>query len=231
MAVTLNLDLKINGNLAGFITLPKQLDFALASATTKTLKDMQAATVQNLFGQFTIRGQWWRQSSIYGVKVVPMSAKDLTNKREANAELYTDAWWLADHEEGSTRVPATVEHLTVPALQGGKSPVRDAGSKQKLVAALRAPNIGGTRGWSVYKLDAGGGNELLLARVKKGGRFPKSKLSPGATRRDSFLVYFNRLNLQIRKVPVLLQPAHKVWERNFGFTFNKQLGEAITSAK
>lgn len=231
MPTGINLDLKIEGNIAGYLTLPKQIDFALASSVTKTLKACQVATVDSLFGQFTMRGGWWKQSSVYGIRVEPMRASDLTNRREADASLYTDAWWLVDHETGNTREPLTSDHLSSPAMRAGKSPIRDAGSKQKLIAAIRARNVGGTKGWSVYKVDAAGGNEMLFARVKRGGRFPKSKLAPDTTRRDSFLIYFNRNNLRFRKVPVLLLPAMRTFDKVFAFTFNAQLGTAITSAK
>lgn len=91
----------------GSLDVGRQVTFALASSLTAVAKEGQAAVVKDLQGTFTLRGQWFKPSNRFGIKITP------AKKTQLFSEVKTAADWLALHEAGGTKTPDG-RHIAIP---------------------------------------------------------------------------------------------------------------------
>lgn len=76
-----------------------QLPFALAKSLTMTAEDAQGKMIEELPQHFTLRTKWYMPQTPFGFKKKPATKTDF------HSEVYSNAPWLPDFEEGATRTP------------------------------------------------------------------------------------------------------------------------------
>ena len=76
-----------------------QLPFAIAKALTMTAQDAQAAVVDEMHQEFTLRTSWWQKHTPWGIKVAPAKKHDYVSA------VYTRAPWIVGFEAGEIRTP------------------------------------------------------------------------------------------------------------------------------
>lgn len=99
---------RTEGNLAGVLTLAKQIRFAVAWAATLTVKDAQQKVIQTIQDTFITRNPWFAPSNYYGIHYKPATVED------PSAELSTNAYWLVPHEEGALKHASEGQFLAIP---------------------------------------------------------------------------------------------------------------------
>lgn len=91
----------------GSLDVGKQVTFALAASLTAVAKEGQGEVIKDLQGTFTLRGQWFKPSNRFGIRVTP------ARKTQLWSEVKTAADWLALHETGGTKTPDG-RHVAIP---------------------------------------------------------------------------------------------------------------------
>jgi hypothetical protein len=86
----------------------KEIQFATAKALTKSAQDVQAAVIDKLPEQFTLRTGWYKPNTPYGFKI------RMATKQDLEAVVYTKAPWMLLHEEGGTKRSAQGKRLAIP---------------------------------------------------------------------------------------------------------------------
>jgi len=77
----------------------KQIRFGTALGLTNAAKEGQKVVMAALGDKFTLRGQWFKQSMKYGIKVKMAKPSNLASA------VHTAADWLLLHEEGGDKRP------------------------------------------------------------------------------------------------------------------------------
>lgn len=85
----------------------KQLPFATSLALNATMEQVQKKIITDLPGKFTLRKQWWKPRTKYGINL------EKSNKRSLSAAVFTRAPWMQLHETGGTKLPRGT-HLAMP---------------------------------------------------------------------------------------------------------------------
>lgn len=86
----------------------KQITFGSALGLTNTAKEGQTAVQKSLGDTFTLRGNWFAQSSKFGIRVKPAKKDNL------KAEVTTAADWLKIHETGGIKAGQGGHRLAIP---------------------------------------------------------------------------------------------------------------------
>lgn len=98
----------VEGNLAGLLTLAKQIPFAAAWAATATVREAQQKVIRTIQETFITRNPWFAPSNYFGIHYKQATAED------PSAELSTNAYWLLPHEEGALKQPHDGQFLAIP---------------------------------------------------------------------------------------------------------------------
>jgi hypothetical protein len=104
----------------------KQVNFGTAKGLTETAQEGQAAVVDALGSNFTLRGKWFEKNMKHGIKITPAT------KTKLRSEVKTAADWLEAHETGKDKTGRS-HRISVP-LWGA----RPRGSRKILYTKLRA---------------------------------------------------------------------------------------------
>ncbi len=159
-------------NIAGIVTLEKQIDFALRKSLNDAVILSQKQVVQNLRRTYTIRGSWIDQTNRYGVKV------KLTRQRgQYKVALYSLADWLEDHETGATRRSQSGNRLSLPYVGSGARPTRPSVIVKRLKPKFILPPDANNRDvqrngkrkyarqrGTAFKIDGQGGKSYVARR-------------------------------------------------------------------
>lgn len=159
------------GDIAGVVTLPKQLLYAVLQTCNDTAEDSEANVILLLKSHLHIRGNWYMPKTRFGINVTYAKKDTLTS------EVYTRADWLLEEEgfHGGVKVPtAGHTNLAEPDVEntrhGIENKIKVAEKARRLLqfsagkySSLRTKNIIGATG--AFKVRSKSGAELILQRV------------------------------------------------------------------
>jgi hypothetical protein len=190
-----------SGDIAGVLTLDRQLVYAAARALTQTAKQSQANSIAAIRQTFTTRGTWYLPSGRFGIRITPAT------KERLEAALRTAADWLIPHETGEDKVAQGGGLLAVPIVGAGR-PRPTFGSKVR--ADLKPRALGG-RG-VVIETRRG---PVLFARQD----------------RRLVAFYGLERRARIRKRSTVIEPTIQTVDKNFGRNYAEAIAEALRTAK
>lgn len=196
---------KITTSIVGNPHLDKQTIFALASGLTLTAKEIQAATIKEIEGSFTVRTNWDKPSNIFGVRIKPAT------KQKLDAWIGTAADWL----EKFIKEPAGSIVLKLPQGEFLAIPTSNVRrTKRDLIRATQRPQ-------------AIRGKRDVLLPMKSGKGFVLFQAKGPRGRGNLVALYFLVPRAKIREKDVLFGPATKVFQRRFGAIYYQQLRKAF----
>jgi hypothetical protein len=85
-----------------------QIPFATALALTRTAGRVSEAEVEKLRDAFTLRREWYKRGTRYGINV------KAANKRTLTATVFSRAPWLVQQSEGDTKDAGRHDDITIP---------------------------------------------------------------------------------------------------------------------
>lgn len=179
----------------------KQLNFATASALTKTAKDAQAAAIASLKTEFDIRTDWLEPSRKLGIRIKPAKKSDLT------AEVKTAADFLEKFEEGTQKIPRK-RYLAIPTANVRRN-------KRDIITKANRPKA--LRGKRTFLVETQRGL-VLFQRKFKGKR---TKIVP---------LYVLRQNARTPRKPTFYGPVRRAAEIRFPVNFIEALKKALETA-
>lgn len=156
---------EVTGDIAALKSLPRQLNYAAAVATTRAAKEGQAASISAIRGTFTTRSSWYQPSNQFGVKVKPATKDNL------EAEVSTRAHWLALHETGGVKRPRG-KYLAIPTANARRSN-NLAIPRPRRPRNLRRPFVVKTRSGPVLFERQAGGNIQAMYHLEPRARIRK----------------------------------------------------------
>lgn len=180
----------------------KQMTFAAASALTKTAKEGQAAVIENLPKEFTLRTNWFEPKMRFGIRIKP------AKKNSLRAEVGTDAEWLDKFETGKDKTPKN-RFLAIPMDNVRRN-------KKQLIQKSQRP--AGLRGRGDVVLQTKSGPVLF----QRQGRGKKKRL---------VALYNLETKAKIRKVSPVLTPVVKIVKGRLMRNFNEEFIKALKTAK
>jgi len=153
--------------------IQKQIPFAVSQAINATALDVQKFEYEKqLPSKLTLRNQWAKPRSKFGVNVLRFARKDAHI-----AEVGSRAPWLASHEEGATLTPKSKVRL-VPIIGGARA------TKTAKVNRRLKPRKGNAKVFfhptfhGVFRLVGRGKNkrlQMLFSTIKKARVKPRLK--------------------------------------------------------
>jgi hypothetical protein len=192
---------EVSGDVAGLLSLDRQITYAAARALTGTAKDSQAAAVEAIRGAFTTRGAWYLPGNRFGVRVTPAT------KERLEAAVRTAADWLIPHETGEDKVARGGGLLAVPLVGRGRPRPSHA---SKVRGDLKPRALGG-RG---VVLETRRGPVLFHRRDRRLVAF-----------------YGLERRARIRKRSTIIEPTVRTFGRKFGDNLAETLAKALRTAK
>lgn len=130
-------NVEVTGDIAALTSLPRQLNYAAAVATTRMAKEGQSASIRAITATFTTRSDWYKPANRFGVRVRPATTDNL------ESEVSTRAHWLALHETGGVKRPRG-RYLAIPTAAARRSNNQSA-ARSRRTRALRRPFVIETR--------------------------------------------------------------------------------------
>lgn len=170
--------IQISGDVAGVITLPRQMKFSSGRAINDTLPIAQDNAIGDLDEEYVLRGTWYKPRTKYGINTRNASFRS----DQPEGYVFTRADWLLEHEGANrgVKTPESGEHLADPedpVTRGNirrKFPIAQKAGRLLLNAQGPGSLLGGKR--RRFGRNAGHfkikskktGNELIFQRVRKG---------------------------------------------------------------
>ena len=200
----MNINISVSDNVNALLSLDKQIVFAAAKSLTQVAKESQKAVIDGIQGDFTIRSDWYLPSRKYGIRIKTATKQDLS------AEVKSSADWLAAQELGQTHTPrGGRQEIAVPtsAIQPTgreviRRPLRPRGSKNR----------------KAFIITSHRGNRLLVKRV-------------GPRPQDIIVLYVLERSAPRKKKTPMTTAVKRTVEQRFGSIFNRNLKDAIATAK
>ncbi|MEP6743835.1 MAG: hypothetical protein ABJB61_15165 [bacterium] len=96
------------GNIAGVLSLARQIRFAAVAAATATVKEAQQNVIAAIKETFITRNPWFEPANRLGIHFKPATLED------PSAELSTSAYFLIPHEEGALKSAHDGQFLAIP---------------------------------------------------------------------------------------------------------------------
>lgn len=106
--MSLEITSKVEGDIAGLATLPRQIQFAAAQTATAVVREAQKEVIETIQETFVTRNPWFAPTNHYGIHYEPATVQNPT------AAIKTRAWWLVPHETAAIKRPADGEFLAIP---------------------------------------------------------------------------------------------------------------------
>lgn len=134
-------DVKVEGDVAGVVTLPRQIKFAAASANNKTGKFAQSEIIRELDAELILRGNWYKPKTKFGINIVNATFSDA----QPEVTLYTRADWLLEEEgfHGGVKVPKpNHEHLADPEDPVTRGSIRNKFPRSQKAGVLLRNTVG-----------------------------------------------------------------------------------------
>lgn len=229
----MSVKIDVSGDIAGVVTLPKQINYATAVALTKTAKAGQSLSVKILKARNIVRGNWWEQGRKYGIKVQTAIPTRLT------AVIYTNADWLLEEEgfHGGVKTPDRhAGSLANPDIEHTRHGLRNPVKKNEKARSLlnRASR---TKAFKIVSKK--GGYTLILQRVGTDsyGNLKQNKsggyLRGRGKKRTSTLVtkYIMAKSVKVPYNPVITVPGVIAFRSHFNPFLSQELRKAIRTAR
>jgi hypothetical protein len=224
--------IEITGDLAGVITLPKQLQFAIAKSLTDVAVRSQKLIPGELNQDFIVRGDWWRKDRKHGIKI------KAATKSSFESQVYTSADWLLEAEgyHGGVKEPdGDGTNLAIPETEHTRHGIRNVVQRGEKARKLLA-NAKRTK---AFKVTAKNGKTLIMQRVgldseglplrsKRGnylrgrGKKVKSKV---------VLKYVLRPRVKVPYHPVITRTTIYATRSHFGSYLSENTRKALQSAR
>lgn len=216
--------------------IARQLPFATARAFTQTVKDAQSDIIGGLDDRFTIRNNWYKPSTPFGIKTKGARKTDLS------AEVGTNADWLADHEEGQPRRPRRSRRLALPVIGSiARKTIRNkiprASTPARLIESGRAfvmTNRAGKTGIYVFKKGVSREvRESVLLNIEQ----RNNRKFRSAAARNTFddapfeLAFGLEPTRRIRKNSAIIEPAVRTIARRLNPNFQTAMDSALKTAR
>lgn len=228
----MQVDIEVSGDLAGVITLPKQIEFGIAAALTATAKRAQTAVQEEIKKDLVVRTEWWRQDRKFGIKVKPAT------KSNKEAIIYTLADWLLELEGYHSGVKTPDKHngnLANPDIEHTRHGLRNVVRRAEKARTL----LNNQKRTKAFKIKTKTGYQLILQRVglDSFGNRLKSKtggyLRGRGKGRQSELVtkYLLIGKVKVPYKPVVTRPSIITFRLHFSSYLFQNLEKAIKSAK
>lgn len=190
----------IEGPLDSLIDfLLNRLPLVVAKTLTQTIREAQAAVIDNLPRELTVRSEWYRPTNRYGIHAT------FATRGNLSAQLDTAAWWLAKTETGETHSPIAGHEIAVPSYGVQPDP------KQLVPRALYPRALG---------------NKAVFITAKDGREFIFIRTGPGP--RDMKLAYVLQPKVARPRHEVVTKPAVETIGKRLGPNFNENLAAALT---
>lgn len=232
----------VTGDIAGIVTLPKQIVYAAFKTCNETAEESQTNVILLLNRGLHIRGNWIKPKTRFGINVT------YAKKDKLVSEVYTRADWLLEEEgfHGGIKHGEQGHRLSDPDVEntrhGIQNVVRKAEKARVLLAnsagkgiSLKTGKIIGATG--AFKIRGKSGKELILQRVgaTKTGEIRRGKRGqPLRSRGKNGKVVLKYVLRQSVKVPTPEIFQHAViftTRERFSPILGKNLVKAIKSAR
>jgi hypothetical protein len=149
--------IELSGDLAGVITMPKQLTFAVAKSLTDVAVRSQSLIPGYLQGEFVIRDDWWKKDRKFGIKIKAATRSSL------ESQVYTAADWLLEAEgyhHGVKKRDGGGTNLAIPEVEHTRHGIRNKIARGEKARKLLAD----TQRSKAFKIRANG-KILIMQRV------------------------------------------------------------------
>lgn len=226
-------DITVSGDLAGVISMPKQIEFAAAQTLTGVVKRAQVAIIKALPENMVVRGDWFLPSRKFGIKVKTASRAD------KEAIVYSMADWLLEMHGANAGIKRPKKGGKNLALPDDENVRR--GFQNKVPRGEKARKLlDNTKRTKAFKITARSGAQLILQRVGldgsgnikvgKNGNFLRGKVSnknPGKL----VVKYSLRPSAKVPFNPVIFKWAIIATRLHLGSLFRQNLANAIRTAR
>lgn len=238
-------DISVTGDVAGVVTMPKQIKFAAAKANNDTGKQSQEDSIVEFERELHIRRNWIKPKTRFGINIT--NAKFSADVPETT--IFTRADWLLE-EEGFNRGVKTPdkggEHLTVPDDQNIRGSIQNvvpsARKARKLLANADgrvSPKTGRLIGKTgAFKLKAKDGREFIFQRVgTRAGEIQRNKKGTpirGRVRRGEsklVLLYVMEKSVKVDRLMILQKTVINTYKVHYGTYFGFNIAGALRGAK
>lgn len=198
------ISISVSGNINALLSLDKQLVFAVAKSLTQVAKLGQAAAIEGIKNELTVRTEWYLPGRKYGVRIKTATKTDLS------AEVKSAADWLAAIETGETHTPTGGRSMiAVPT-----SAVQPTG--QEIIRRALRPR--GSQLKKAFIIKTTDGRQLLVKRV-------------GPRPRDLKVYYVLEPQTKRPKKHPFTQAVVRTVQQRFGPVFAENFKQALASAK
>lgn len=236
-------EIKMDGDIAAVITMPRQLRFAARQATIATAQHSQRETIDALEHDLIIRGNWLRPNTRYGINVTFKKSGD------GEASVFTRADWLLEeegHNRGIKEPDKGGRHLAQPDVEntrhGIRNKVKAAEKARRLLqfsagkySNLATRNLVGATG--AFKVRTQSGREIILQRVAatKTGQVKRNKQGkPIRSRGKNGKVIFKyalRTRVRVPQRKIIQKTVIGMTKRHFGEYYEIHIRKAFKTAK
>jgi len=200
----------------------KQLPFAISKALNDTAMGTQVSISNHISNTFNTGSNWFKPNTKFGVK-----RKNAT-KRNSQVEIYTDAYWLEDFEEGDFR--------TGTQLIPTKYFTQTYGLKKNKAIKKKLKKLKNTFKGTIK------GDEYIMQRVKgkQAGRTHKISKKTGKKLKSTNkilnrsaipLFIIKRQGVQEKVMLMFEDITSKVFERTFDKNFDNAMAYAMIKAR
>ena len=239
-------EISVTGDLAGVITMPRQIKFAAAKSNNDTGKQSQSDTIAELERELHVRRPWDKPKTRYGINII--QAKFAADVPETT--IYTRADWLLE-EEGynhGIKTPDKANHtnLTVPDdpnVRGSIENVVPAAKKARRLLANSLGKVSPKTGKLIGKtgafiINAKDGRSFIFQRVgTKAGEIQRSKkgvplrgrVGKGNTR--LVLLYTLRKSVRVPRTLIMQKTVTNTYKVHYGDYFSFNLRGALRGAR
>jgi hypothetical protein len=180
----------------------KQVNYGTAVGLTNTAKDGQTAVLKALGDTFTLRGQWFKQSMKYGIRI------DMARKDKLQAAVKTAADWLEIHEKGGIKTSSAGHDLAIPTGEVRRN-------KRMIIPTAQRPRaLREKKGIFILQTKNG---RVLFQRKGKG---KNSKI---------VALYNLEPRARIKKASTFYEPIEKVVKRNLAGNIKAGIAKAFAT--
>lgn len=224
--------IEVSGDIAGVVTMPKQIVFGASRAINDTLTRTQAAIIKELPEDFEIRDAWWTPGRKYGINVRFASASRLEGSVGTNAD------WLLEAEGyhgGIKRPDRGGGNLAEPNVEHTRHGIRNKIARGEKARRL-LDNASRTK---AFKVKGKYGNDLILQRVGldaqgdalrgKRGNYLAGRGKKKVTK--VVLKYAMRKSVRVPYHPVVTRTGRIQFLLHFGSYLRQNLAKAMNTAK
>lgn len=243
--VVMSFSIDTSGDIAGVVTLPKQLLFAVTQTLNSTAEDSQANVILLLKHGLHVRGNWIQPKTRFGINVT------YAKKGGLESEVYTRADWLLEEEgyNDGIKHAESGTNLADPDVEntrfGIDNKVRADQKARRLLDNAAGSGFSGKTGKAIgvtgaFKVKGKYGSQLIYQRVagdssggikrsSKTGRPLRSRIASKNTK--LVLKYVLKGSVRVPQLEIFQHAVIFTTRERFGVNLAENLSKAIKSAK